>query len=86
MWEQFDGKVTFDQNLYIYDLTNGKYQTVKTWDYLNSDGKYHGNYTLHNLKNFPDRVIGLYYSIDVSEDPEWEKVGEGQTHNLCKHR
>ena len=79
LWEQFDGKVTFDQNLYIYDLTNGTYQTVKTRDYLNSGDTYHGNYTLRNLKNFPDRVIGLYYSIDVSEDPEWEKVGEGQT-------
>lgn len=76
LWEQFDGKVTFDQNLYIYDLTNGTYQTVKTRDYLNSGDTYHGNYTLRNLKNFPDRVIGLYYSIDVSEDPQWE---EGQT-------
>ena len=46
---------------------------------MNSGDTYHGNYTLRNLKNFPDRVIGLYYSIDVSEDPEWEKVGEGQT-------
>ena len=74
LWEKFGGKVTFDQKLYIYDLTNGEYQTVNTRDYLGSSDRYPGNYTLHNLKNFPDRVIGLYYSIDVSED-----VGEGQT-------
>ena len=79
LWKQFDGKVTFDQNLYIYDLTNGKYQPVQTRDYLVPSDKYPGNYTLQNLGKFPDKVIGLYYSIDVSEDPEWEKVGEGQT-------
>ena len=76
LWKQFDGKVTFDQNLYIYDLTNGKYQPVQTRDYLVPSDKYPGNYTLQNLGKFPDKVIGLYYSIDVSEDPQWE---EGQT-------
>lgn len=76
LWEQFDGKVTFDRELYIYDLTNGKYQPVQTRDYLYPSDKYPGNYTLQNLGKFPDKVIGLYYSIDVSQDPAWE---EGKT-------
>ena len=29
LWEQFDGKVTFDQNLYIYDLTNARIKPSK---------------------------------------------------------
>lgn len=83
LWEYFnqnaDGALAFDQRLVIYNLSDGTYRTVKTWDYLNSDYKHQGKYTLNNLGQFKDCIIGLYYSIDVSEDPEWETGGEGQT-------
>ena len=41
----------------------------------NSD-HYNGNYRLYDLSQFKDCIIGLYYSIDVSQDPAWE---EGET-------
>lgn len=72
MLQQFDGKIAFEQQMRIYNVLTGDVRTVKTWDYLDSDGKYHGDYTLYNLGQFKDCIIGLYYSIDVSGDPELE--------------
>lgn len=72
MLQQFDGNIAFEQQMRIYNVLTGDVRTVKTWDYLDSDGKYHGDYTLYNLGQFKDCIIGLYYSIDVSGDPELE--------------
>lgn len=78
--EQFDGNVTFDQSIRIYNVITGEVRTVKTWDYLDSSGKYFGNYTLHDLDEFQDCIIGLYYSIDVSGDEALAGLDEGETH------
>ncbi len=72
MLEQFDGNIAFEQQMRIYNVLTGDVRTVTTRDYLNSDGKYDGDYTLNNLVQFKDCIIGLYYSIDVSGDPELE--------------
>ena len=72
MLEQFDGNIAFEQQMRIYNVITGDVRTVTTRDYLNSDGKYDGDYTLNNLVQFKDCIIGLYYSIDVSGDPELE--------------
>ncbi len=77
MLQKFNGKVVFDQQMRIYDTVTGEVRTVKTWDYLDSSGKYYGNYTLKNLGQFKDCIIGLYYSIDVSGDPELETLEDG---------
>ena len=53
--------------------------SVKTWNYLNSTGKYNGKYTLNNLWQFKDCIIGLYYSIDVSGDEALADLTEGET-------
>ena len=79
MWKQFDGNVTFNQTMYIYNVITGKMSTVKTWNYLNSTGKYNGKYTLNNLGQFKDCIIGLYYSIDVSGDEALADLTEGET-------
>lgn len=78
--EQFNGNFAFDQSLRIYNVITGEVRTVKTWDYLDSSGKYYGNYTLKNLGQFKDCIIGLYYSIDVSGDEALAELGEGETH------
>lgn len=80
MLQRFDGNITFEQQMRIYDVLTGEVRTVKTWHYLNSDGKYQGNYTLNNLGQFKDCIIGLYYSIDVSGDEALAKLGEGETY------
>lgn len=80
MLEQFNDEFAFEQQMRIYNVLTGEVRTVKTWHYLNSDGKYQGNYTLNNLGQFKDCIIGLYYSIDVSGDEELAKLGEGETH------
>ena len=80
MLQQFDGKIAFEQQMRIYNVLTGKVSLVKTWPYLNSDGKYQGNYTLNNLGQFKDCIIGLYYSIDVSGDEALAKLEEGETH------
>ena len=72
MLEKFDNYWAFDQQMRIYNVTTGETRTVKTWDYLDSSGRNFGNYTLKNLGQFKDCIIGLYYSIDVSQDPAWE--------------
>ena len=72
MLQQFDGNIAFEQQMRIYNVLTGDVRTVTTRDYLNSDGKYDGDYTLKNLGQFKDCIIGLYYSIDVSGDPELE--------------
>lgn len=78
--QQFDGKCAFDQNIRIYDVITGEMKTVKTWDYLDSSGKYHGNYTLHDLGQFKDCIIGVYYSVDVSGDEALAGLDEGETY------
>ena len=80
MLQQFDGNIAFEQQMRIYNVITGKVSTVKTWDYLISVGKYDGNYTLNNLGQFKDCIIGLYYSIDVSSDEALAELGEGETH------
>ena len=80
MLEQFDGKIAFEQQMRIYNVLTGDVRTVTTRDYLNSDGKYDGDYTLNNLGQFKDCIIGLYYSIDVSGDEALAELGEGETH------
>ena len=80
MLQQFDGNIAFEQQMRIYDVLTGKVRTVKTWDYLNSSEKYHGNYTLNNLGQFKECIIGLYYSIDVSGDEALAALEEGETH------
>lgn len=80
MLEQFDGNIAFEQQMRIYDVLTGEVRTVNTWHYLNSDGKYHGDYTLYNLEQFKDCIIGLYYSIDVSGDEALAALEEGKTH------
>lgn len=77
--QKFDGKISFDQNLRIYDVLTGEVRTVKTWNYLDSSGKYHGNYQLHDLGQFKGCIIGLYYYIDVSGDEALADLGEGET-------
>ena len=72
MLEKFDNYWAFDQQMRIYNVTTGETRTVKTWDYLDSSCRNFGNYTLKNLGQFKDCIIGLYYSIDVSQDPAWE--------------
>ncbi|MZL69079.1 MULTISPECIES: Cna B-type domain-containing protein [Eubacteriales] len=79
MLEQFNGKFTFDQQMRIYNVITGEARTVKTWDYLESSGRYQGNYTLKNLDQYKDCIIGLYYSIDVSGDPALAELGDGET-------
>lgn len=78
--QKFDGKITFNSTLYVYNAAIGIPYTVKTWDYLDSSGKYRGDYTLNNLGQFRDCIIGLYYSIDVSGDEELAGLGEGETY------
>lgn len=80
MLEQFDGNFTFDQSLRIYNVITGEVRTVKTWNYLDSSGRYYGNYTLRNLDQFQDCIIGLYYSINVSGDEALADLEEGETH------
>ena len=80
MLEQFDGNIAFEQQMRIYNVITGDVRTVNTWRYLNSQGKYHGNYTLYNLGQFKECIIGLYYSIDVSGDEALAELGEGETH------
>ena len=80
MLQQFDGNIAFEQQMRIYNVITGAVRTVKTWDYLDSVGKYYGNYTLNNLGQFKDCIIGLYYSIDVSGDEALAELGEGETH------
>ena len=80
MLQQFDGKIAFEQQMRIYNVLTGEVRTVNTWHYLNSDGKYHGNYTLNNLGQFKECIIGLYYSIDVSGDEALAALEEGETH------
>ena len=80
MLQRFDGNIAFEQQMRIYDVLTGEVRTVKTWHYLNSDGKYDGDYTLYNLGQFKDCIIGLYYSIDVSGDEALAELGEGETH------
>ena len=79
MLEQFDGNIAFEQ-MRIYNVLTGEVRPVKTWDYLNSEGKYQGNYTLYNLGQFKECIIGLYYSIDVSGDEALAALEEGETH------
>ena len=79
MLQQFDGNIAFEQQMRIYNVITGEVSTVKTWDYLDSSGKYYGNYTLKNLGQFKDCIIGLYYSIDVSGDEALAELGEGET-------
>lgn len=78
--EQFDGSWSVDQNMKIYDTTTGEVSNVKTWDYLDSGGRYQGNYQLNNLGQFRDCVIGLYYSIDVSGDEALAGLADGETY------
>lgn len=80
MWQQFDGNVTFNQTMYIYNVITGERSTAKTWNYLNSTDKYNGKYTLNNLGQFKDCIIGLYYSIDVSGDAALANLPEGETY------
>ena len=79
MLQQFDGNIAFEQ-MRIYNVLTGEVRPVKTWDYLNSEGKYQGNYTLYNLGQFKDCIIGLYYSIDVSGDEALAALEEGETY------
>lgn len=79
MLEKFDNYWAFDQQMRIYNVTTGETRTVKTWDYLDSTGKFYGNYTLNNLGQFKDCIIGLYYSIDVSGDEALADLAEGET-------
>ncbi len=80
MLEKFDNYWAFDQQMRIYNVTTGETRTVKTWDYLDSSGRNFGNYTLKNLGQFKDCIIGLYYSIDVSGDETLADLAEGETH------
>lgn len=77
MLQQFNGHFTFEQQMRIYNVVTGEIRTVKTWDYLNSDGRYDGDYKLENLDEFKDCIIGLYYSLEVSADEDLE---EGETY------
>ncbi len=89
MWQQFNGHITFD-SIKIYDPVTGELlETVKVWGGghfgSNPDA---GTYTLTNLDDYKGCIIGLYYSIDVSDDlaegetktyintVEWTNVGE----------
>ena len=80
MLQQFDGNIAFEQQMRIYNVITGEVSLVKTWPYLNSEGKYQGNYTLNNLGQFKDCIIGLYYSIDVSGDEALAALEEGETY------
>ena len=66
--------IAFDSQLRIYDAATGQLeQTVKIWGvHMDNNGQYNGNYRLYDLSQFKDCIIGLYYSIDVSQDPAWE--------------
>ena len=78
--QKFDGKVSFDQNMRIYDAATGELiGTAKIWgQHINNDGKYYGNYKLYDLDEFQNCIIGLYYSIDVSADPALADLAEGE--------
>lgn len=67
--------IAFDSQLRIYNAATGKLeQTVKIWGaHMDNDGQYYGNYRLYDLSRYKDCIIGLYYSIDVSQDPAWEE-------------
>ena len=73
------GYIAFDSQLRIYNAATGKLeQTVKIWGaHMDNDGQYYGNYRLYDLSRYKDCIIGLYYSINVSQDPAWK---EGKTH------
>ena len=66
--------IAFDSQLRIYNAATGQLeQTVKIWGvHMDNNGQYNGNYRLYDLSQFKDCIIGLYYSIDVSQDPAWE--------------
>ena len=79
-YSSLTGNVHLIKNIRIYDVITGEMKTVKTWDYLDSSGKYHGNYTLHDLGQFKDCIIGVYYSVDVSGDEALAGLDEGETY------
>ena len=79
MLQKFYGHITFHNLFMCCDAATGNRITAYTKSYLDDTDASNGNYTLNNLGRFKDRIIGLYYSINVSGDEALADLAEGKT-------